>query len=75
MRPAGASGHLNKESAAEQLLVAIRTIMRGEKYLSPRVATQIASMVSTKGGRVRHEELSVKDIPVAIPFNALAIVR
>src|SRR5262249_24611132 len=35
---AGASGYLNKESAPEQLLMAIRSAMRGEKYLSPKMA-------------------------------------
>ena len=61
---AGASGYLNKEGAAEQLLVAIHTILKGEKYLSPRMATQIASTVSTKGGRAPHEELSDREFMV-----------
>src|SRR5215471_4930321 len=62
---AGASGYLTKESAAEQLLTAINTILRGEKYLSPRMATQIASTVSTtKGGRAPHEELSDREFMV-----------
>jgi DNA-binding NarL/FixJ family response regulator len=62
---AGAAGYLTKESAAEQLLVAIHAILRGEKYLSPRMATQIASTVSTaKGGRPPHEELSDREFMV-----------
>jgi DNA-binding NarL/FixJ family response regulator len=62
---AGASGYLTKESAADQLLTAINTILRGEKYLSPRMATQIASTVSsTKAGRAPHEELSDREFMV-----------
>src|ERR1700751_3202392 len=61
---AGASGYLNKESAAEQLLVAISTILRGEKYLSPRMATQIASAVSGPAGRAPHEDLSDREFMV-----------
>src|ERR1700751_995621 len=61
---AGASGYLNKESAAEQLLDAIHTILRGEKYLSPRMATQIASTVSSPGGRAPHEDLSDREFMV-----------
>ncbi|HSS71202.1 MAG TPA: response regulator transcription factor [Casimicrobiaceae bacterium] len=61
---AGASGYLTKESAAEQLLVAINTILRGDKYLSPRMATQIASAVSGPGGRAPHEDLSDREFMV-----------
>jgi len=60
----GASGYLTKESAADQLLTAVNTILRGEKYLSPRMATQIAATISIKGGRVPHEELSDREFMV-----------
>lgn len=61
---AGASGYLNKESAAEQLLGAIQTVLRGEKYLSPRMAAQIASTVSSPVSRPPHEELSDREFMV-----------
>ena len=61
---AGASGYLTKESAADQLLMAINTMLRGEKYLSPRMATQIASTVSGPGGRAPHEDLSDREFMV-----------
>lgn len=35
---AGASGYLVKDSAADELVEAIRVVARGEKYLSPAVA-------------------------------------
>jgi DNA-binding NarL/FixJ family response regulator len=34
----GASGYVLKQSAAEELVSAIRTVLRGESYLSPLVA-------------------------------------
>ena len=37
----GASGYILKESAAEQLLSAIREVYRGGNYLSPRLLTRL----------------------------------
>lgn len=38
---AGASGYLLKDSATQELELAIRTVMRGETYLSPPVSKQV----------------------------------
>jgi DNA-binding NarL/FixJ family response regulator len=38
MLTAGASGYLVKDCALEELATALRTVMRGEIYLSPRIA-------------------------------------
>jgi DNA-binding NarL/FixJ family response regulator len=43
---AGASGYINKESASEQLVSAIRTVMKGGKYVSPSVAQVLVSDLS-----------------------------
>jgi two-component system invasion response regulator UvrY len=43
----GASGYLNKESAPEQLVQAIRTVVSGGKYLSPSLAQVLAGELST----------------------------
>src|SRR5262245_27018339 len=51
MLRAGASGYLNKESAPEQLLAAIQSILRGEKYLSPRMAALVAASVAVEPPR------------------------
>jgi two-component system invasion response regulator UvrY len=64
MLRAGASAYLNKESAPEQLVAAIRTVLRGEKYLSPRMATQIASNVGIESTRPPHEALSDREFTV-----------
>jgi DNA-binding NarL/FixJ family response regulator len=40
---AGANGYLLKDCAAEELVMAIRTIMAGETYLSPPIASMIVN--------------------------------
>lgn len=39
---AGASGYLMKDVAASELVVSIRTVMRGETYLSPEASQRVA---------------------------------
>jgi DNA-binding NarL/FixJ family response regulator len=41
----GASGYVLKQSAAEELLVAIRKVMHGESYLSPLIARETVSFL------------------------------
>jgi DNA-binding NarL/FixJ family response regulator len=41
----GASGYVLKQSAAEELLIAIRRIMHGESYLSPLIARETVSFL------------------------------
>src|SRR5882724_9360780 len=43
---AGASGYISKESASEQLVTAIRTVIGGGKYVSPGVAQVLVSDLS-----------------------------
>lgn len=38
---AGAAGYLNKDSAPEDLVTAVKKVLSGEKYISPAVAAQI----------------------------------
>ena len=64
MLRSGASAYLNKESATEQLVDAIRAVLRGEKYLSPRMATQIASRMGAESTRPPHEALSDREFTV-----------
>jgi DNA-binding NarL/FixJ family response regulator len=40
---AGASGYVPKDSAMEELVEAIRTVMAGERYLGPKVASVLAT--------------------------------
>jgi len=55
---AGAAGYINKESASNQLVGAIRTVVRGRKFVSPALAQILADGVSGDSDRPLHEELS-----------------
>ena len=44
----GASGYLTKDSASEELVMAIRKLGAGEQYLSPSLAKQLASALATE---------------------------
>jgi two-component system, NarL family, invasion response regulator UvrY len=60
---AGASGFINKESATEELLVAIQKIRSGKKYITPSVAEKLAEV----GGHIAksaHESLSDREMEV-----------
>ena len=58
---AGASGFLNKESATEELLVAVRKVLSGRKYISSAVAEKLAE---TTGEKNAHELLSDREMQV-----------
>jgi DNA-binding NarL/FixJ family response regulator len=40
---AGASGYVGKQEMSESLLVAIRSLLRGETYVSPKIRTALAT--------------------------------
>jgi len=60
---AGASGYITKESAPEELLTAIETIIGERKYITPSVAQQLASNV-IPDNRLPHERLSDREFQV-----------
>ena len=55
---AGASGYLNKDTAQEDLISAMRKIMVGKKYISARVAEQMADVIEGHREGALHELLS-----------------
>ncbi|MCX9156192.1 response regulator transcription factor [Niveibacterium sp. 24ML] len=57
---AGASGYLSKQSAPEQLVLAIRQVAAGKKYVSAEVAEQLATAI-TEDDRAPHERLSDRE--------------
>jgi DNA-binding NarL/FixJ family response regulator len=64
---AGASGYLNKESASEQLVAAIRKIAGGGVHVSPAVAEVLFMNVRNSAGRAHklpHELLSNREFQV-----------
>jgi DNA-binding NarL/FixJ family response regulator len=51
---AGASGYLLKQSAADELLVAIAAALRDEVYITPRISRDLMTMLRTSGKGVAH---------------------
>jgi two-component system, NarL family, invasion response regulator UvrY len=61
---AGAAGYLTKESAPEQLVEAVRKVVRGGKYVSPAVAERLAFNLGRDADRPPHETLSDREYQV-----------
>jgi two-component system, NarL family, invasion response regulator UvrY len=61
---AGASGYLTKESAPKELVSAIQKISNGGKYVSPKLAEQLANQLGDDGDKPKHETLSDREYQV-----------
>ena len=61
---AGAAGYMNKESAPEELVTAIRKVIRGGKYLTPTLAERLAVQVADDSAALPHEKLSDRELQV-----------
>lgn len=61
---AGADGYLNKETASEELVAAIRRVLGGQKYVSADLASKLASDLAGEAGRPPHEALSDREFQV-----------
>jgi two-component system invasion response regulator UvrY len=61
---AGASGFMNKESAPEELLKAIRIVLAGGRYVSPSLAERLVFELAGEAEQPTHERLSDREIEV-----------
>ncbi len=61
---AGASGYINKDSAQEELIVAMNKVLNGKKYISSRVAEQMAEAIDDNSNKAPHETLSDREFDV-----------
>jgi len=61
---AGASGYLTKESAPDELVVAIRKVSRGGKYVSSSLAEKLAFELEVGREQAPHEALSDREYQV-----------
>jgi two-component system, NarL family, invasion response regulator UvrY len=61
---AGASGYLTKDLAAEELVSAVRSVTRGQRYLTPAVAERLADALDKPSASQPHEELSDREFEV-----------
>lgn len=64
MLKAGASGYLNKQSAPEELIKAVRKVLAGGRYVSAALAEKLASDLSEDTGQPIHEVLSNREFEV-----------
>jgi DNA-binding NarL/FixJ family response regulator len=62
----GADGYLSKESAAEELISALRKIYSGGKYVSPSLAERLAQTVERGFEGPPHEQLSSREFQVMV---------
>jgi two-component system, NarL family, invasion response regulator UvrY len=58
---AGASGYLNKNLAPRILVEAIRQVLAGGQYISPKVAEQLVNAVQQPDGQPLHATLSDRE--------------
>lgn len=61
---AGASGYLTKETAPEQLIEAIRTVVAGKKYISRTLAELLLLECGSDSGKSLHALLSNREYQV-----------
>ncbi len=58
---AGAAGYLHKNLAARVLVEAVRQVRTGQRYISPKVAEQLANAVQQPEGQPLHATLSARE--------------
>jgi len=61
---AGAAGYMNKETAPEELIKAIRKVLAGGRYVSSGLAEKLALDLNENAGRPAHEILSDREFEV-----------
>jgi len=75
---AGASGYLTKECAGDELVLAIRKALKGERYISGSLAELLAGDLGGDAGKPLHEILSDREYQVMLmiasgkPVGAIA---
>jgi DNA-binding NarL/FixJ family response regulator len=61
---AGAAGYLSKDMAPDELLVAVRKVMTGKKYITDSIAEKLASVLDQDSSKALHETLSDREFSV-----------
>jgi len=61
---AGASGYLKKVSAPTELVVAIRKIVSGRKYINSSLAEKLAESLGTEKNNFLHDKLSDREYQI-----------
>jgi two-component system, NarL family, invasion response regulator UvrY len=72
---AGAAGFLSKDAAPEELVKAVRKILRGGKYVSERVTDKILTRLDEPAAAAPHDALSDREFQILSLFGAGKTVR
>lgn len=62
----GASGYLSKDSASEELVIAIKEIMEGKKYIEKALAESIAVSQGDDSDPMDHRKLSYREMEILL---------
>ncbi|MEI6575708.1 MAG: response regulator transcription factor [Bacteroidota bacterium] len=62
----GASGYLSKDTAAEELLLAVKKVSAGKKYISQVLAENLAEHLDDDNNLQKHETLSSREFEVML---------
>jgi two-component system invasion response regulator UvrY len=63
---AGAAGYLTKSCAVDEIVAAIRTVAKGERYIGADIARQVALSMLPGGKRSLFEKLSQREMQVML---------
>jgi DNA-binding NarL/FixJ family response regulator len=66
---AGASGYLTKESAADELVQAIRIVASGKRYITKALAEKLAFDLIEDRDKPLHEQLSQREFQVMVKLG------
>jgi DNA-binding NarL/FixJ family response regulator len=61
---AGAAGYLSKDLAPEELIIAVKRVLSGKKYITPQVAEKLASIIDRDESTPLHSFLSDREFSV-----------
>lgn len=62
----GAAGYLNKDRAADELIVALERVLAGGRYITASLAEQIAGLAADPPAAAPHEDLSAQEYRVMV---------
>jgi two-component system, NarL family, invasion response regulator UvrY len=63
---AGAEGYLNKAGDPAELVIAVRTLAQGRKYVSPAVAQMLVENLTTPSHETPHATLSERELQTLV---------
>ena len=61
---AGAAGYLTKEKASDELIIAVRKILEGKRYITSTLAEKLADSLDQNPNKLLHETLSDREFDV-----------